>query len=78
MKRSRSVLLLLAAFALVLAACGGGETPEAAPAEPIKIGELHDMTKTFTPWGVQVRDGMALAAKEINEAGGVNGCMIEI
>jgi ABC-type branched-subunit amino acid transport system substrate-binding protein len=102
MKRWRSVLPLLAAFALVLAGCAGGETPEAtqeaapapteaAPAateapqpteaaslEPIKIGELHDMTATFTAWGVQVRDGMALAAKEINDAGGVNGRQIEI
>jgi branched-chain amino acid transport system substrate-binding protein len=39
---------------------------------------LTDLTKTFTPWGLNVRDGMALAAKEINEAGGVNGRMIEI
>ncbi|MCJ7629084.1 MAG: ABC transporter substrate-binding protein [Longimicrobiales bacterium] len=104
MKRRRSVfLLLLAAFALVLAGCGGFAGPfeatkesvpeptepapaateapeptEPAPSEPIKIGQLCDMTSTFTPWGVQVRDGMALAAKEINEAGGVNGRMIEI
>lgn len=53
-------------------------TEPAAPAEPIKIGQLSDLTSTFTPWGVQIRDGMALAAKEINEAGGVNGRMIEI
>ena len=39
---------------------------------------LTDLSKTFTPWGVNVRDGMALAAKEINDAGGVNGRMIEI
>src|SRR3970040_2351244 len=39
---------------------------------------LSDLTKTFTPWGVQVRDGMLLAAQEINDAGGVNGRMIEI
>jgi branched-chain amino acid transport system substrate-binding protein len=119
MKRWRSALLpLLAALALVVTACAGGATPEAAkeaapaateapapteaapaateapaptepapaateaeePAssEPVKIGMLTDLTKTFTPWGVNVRDGMALAAKEINEAGGVNGRMIEI
>ncbi len=103
MKRWRFIFLpLLAALALVVTACAGGATPEAAkeavpevteaapaateapvptePAssEPIKIGMLTDLTKTFTPWGVNVRDGMALAAKEINEAGGVNGRMIEI
>lgn len=54
------------------------EAPTAAAAGPIKIGQLSDMTSTFTPWGLNVRDGMALAAKEINDAGGVNGRMIEI
>ena len=54
------------------------EPTEPPPAEPIRIGMLTDLTSTFTPWGVQVRDGMALAAQEINEAGGVNGRMIEI
>jgi branched-chain amino acid transport system substrate-binding protein len=106
MKRLKPVLLLLllAAFALVLTACGGEEEPEAteAPAaepteaaseateepeepaeepadlEPIKIGQLSDLTSTFTPWGLNVRDGMALAAQEINDAGGVDGRMIEI
>jgi branched-chain amino acid transport system substrate-binding protein len=52
-------------------------TEAPASSEPIKIGMLTDLTG-FTPWGVQVRDGMALAAQEINEAGGVNGRMIEI
>lgn len=76
-KRSRFVFLtLLATLALILGACGGGDTPEST--EPIKIGRLGDLSSTFTPWGVQVRDGMALAAKEINEAGGVDGRMIEI
>jgi branched-chain amino acid transport system substrate-binding protein len=105
MKPRRIVFLLFcAAFALLLAACGGDETPEAteeaaqepteaaaeatdAPEEPteepvemepIKIGQLSDLTSTFTPWGLNVRDGMALAAQEINEAGGVDGRMIEI
>lgn len=80
-------LSLLIALALVLTACpaaapadsmGGGDGGDAGSAETIKIGQLSDMTKTFTPWGVQVRDGMGLAAKEINEAGGVDGRMIEI
>ncbi len=101
MKRWRSLFLpSLAAFALVLAACAGTDTPEAteeaapeatteaateapeptepAPSEPIKIGMLTDLTSTFAPWGVQVRDGMLMAAEEINAAGGVNGRMIEI
>ncbi len=52
--------------------------PTATAGAPIKIGMLTDLSSTFTPWGVNVRDGMALAAKEINDAGGVNGRMIQI
>ena len=53
------------------------ETTEAASGEPIRIGLLSDLTG-FTPWAVQARDGMLLAAEEINAAGGVGGQMIEI
>ncbi|MGB7859155.1 MAG: ABC transporter substrate-binding protein [Acidimicrobiia bacterium] len=105
-KRYRSALLpLLAALALVAAACSPSDstdtteaaapdtteaaapdtteaaapdTTEAENMEPIKIGMLTDLTSTFTPWGVNVRDGMLLAAEEINAAGGVDGRMIEI
>ena len=86
-------LPLLVLAALFLGACAAPATAEPteemvetdAPEpteemvqEPIKIGQLSDLTSTFTAWGVQVRDGMALAASEINAAGGVNGRMIEI
>ena len=54
------------------------DTTDPAPAEPIKIGMLTDLTSTFAPWGVHVRDGMLMAAEEINAAGGVDGRMIEI
>jgi branched-chain amino acid transport system substrate-binding protein len=91
----------LAVLALVVAACGDGETTETTtaaapdttaaapdtttaaptttvPQEPIKIGMLTDTSGPFTPWGIQTRDGMLLAAEEINAAGGVDGRMIEI
>ncbi|HUF40265.1 MAG TPA: ABC transporter substrate-binding protein [Anaerolineales bacterium] len=74
-------LPLLVLSTRCLAGCATSATPEitdATPSEPIKIGQLSDLTSTFTPWGLQVRDGMALAAMEINAAGGVDGRMIEI
>jgi branched-chain amino acid transport system substrate-binding protein len=52
-------------------------TTEAVSTEPVRIGILTDLT-VFTPWAVNVRDGMLLAAQEINDAGGVNGRMIEL
>lgn len=57
---------------------GTTETTQAADGEPIRIGTLTDLTGNFTPWGLQVRDGMQLAVDQINEAGGVGGRMLEL
>lgn len=65
---SRRWLLALAAFALA----------GAAHAQPIKIAFLSSLSGPFTPWGIQVRDGMKLAIAEINAAGGVKGRPIEL
>jgi branched-chain amino acid transport system substrate-binding protein len=51
---------------------------EAPSGEPIIIGALTSLTGPFTPWGVQVRDGMQLAVDEINAAGGVGGRPLEL
>jgi branched-chain amino acid transport system substrate-binding protein len=70
---------LLLAVALLLAACGGGQTgTKAGSGEPIRIGTLTSLTGNFTPWGIQVRDGMQLAVNEINQAGGVDGRKLEL
>ena len=64
----RWILGLAAAFALM----------GAAHAQPIKIAFLSSLSGPFTPWGIQVRDGMKLAIAEINAAGGVNGRPMEL
>ena len=51
---------------------------EAPSGEPIIIGTLTSLTGPFTPWGLQVRDGMQLAVDEINAAGGVDGRPLEL
>jgi branched-chain amino acid transport system substrate-binding protein len=68
------IFLILLVIALIVPA----STSVVAQEDTIKIGMLADLTSTFTPWGVNVRDGMLLAAQEINEAGGVDGRMVEI
>ena len=57
-----------------------GEAPAVEPvsSEPILIGNLTSFTGPFTPWGIQVRDGMQMAVEEINAAGGVGGRMLEL
>jgi branched-chain amino acid transport system substrate-binding protein len=53
------------------------DTTAAPSGEAIRIGILTDITG-FTPWAVNARDGMMLAAEEINAAGGIDGRMIEM
>ena len=65
--------------ALLLAACGDGDEGGGQEGgEPIRIGALTSLTGNFTPWGVQVRDGMQLAVNEINASGGVDGRRLEL
>jgi branched-chain amino acid transport system substrate-binding protein len=74
-KRFRLIAALGAAAMLAAlsgsSAYGGASGP--AQGNPIKIGVLTPLTGPFTPWGIQVRAGAALAVNEINRAGGVKG-----
>jgi branched-chain amino acid transport system substrate-binding protein len=78
-----------AVLALVAGACGDDDDDAEAPAdtgeqgeepsgEPITIGVVTSLTGPFTPWGLQVRDGMQLAVDEINADGGVDGQPLEL
>ena len=60
----------------ILAACLALAGP--AHAQPIKIAFLSSLSGPFTPWGINVRDGMKLAVAEINAAGGVGGRPLEL
>jgi branched-chain amino acid transport system substrate-binding protein len=50
----------------------------ATAADPIKIGVNGPFTGGSSSMGVSMRDGVRLAAKEINDAGGVMGRKIEL
>jgi branched-chain amino acid transport system substrate-binding protein len=91
MSRGMSKIIGAAAvLALVAGACGDDDDDDAgAPAdtaeegeepsgEPITIGVVTTLTGPFTPWGLQVRDGMQLAVDEINADGGVDGRPLEL
>jgi len=84
------VSLGLAAVMMVsLTACGGGsststtaateaETTAAESAGIFKIGVVGPFTGPAAAYGVAVKNGSELAAKEINAAGGIGGAMIEL
>jgi branched-chain amino acid transport system substrate-binding protein len=91
MSRGMSRIIGAAAvLALVAGACGDDDDDDAgAPAEtteageepsgdPITIGVVTSLNGPFTPWGLQVRDGMQLAVDEINADGGVDGRPLEL
>ncbi len=93
MKKRFLSLGLAVMMAASLTACGGSEPAEtevaqteaaaeggeeAAPAgDTFKIGGIGPITGPAAAYGIAVQNGMELAIKEINEAGGINGAQIE-
>jgi branched-chain amino acid transport system substrate-binding protein len=81
------VLSLLVVMSLLLAACAvpAGEMPaeeaaagEAPAGEPIKIGALYGVTGGMSSIDGPGLNGFKLAARQINEAGGINGRPVEV
>ena len=61
--------------ALMLSAFAGGAFAQGAP---IKIGVVTPLSGTYAPIGQQVKMGIELATKEVNDAGGIMGRKIEL
>ncbi|MBR3458681.1 MAG: ABC transporter substrate-binding protein [Selenomonadaceae bacterium] len=59
----------------VFAGCGGGNE---AKSDEIKIGANFEMTGNVANYGNATLEGLKLAVKEANEAGGVNGKKISL
>ena len=81
MKKKVVAMFLAAVMALSLVACGSksdnGGSGDASGAETIKLGGVGPLTGGYANYGLSVQHGAELAVKEINEAGGINGMMIE-
>ncbi len=67
-------MVLLRALAIVLFAAG----PLAQAAEPIRIGVSGPFTGGSSPMGISMRDGIRVAAAEINAAGGLLGRPVQL
>jgi branched-chain amino acid transport system substrate-binding protein len=80
MKRLCLVCWLVAA--LLVAACGssggGGGTGSSYSGKTIKLGAILSITGAGSVYGPQSWNGMALAVKQINSSGGVNGAQIAL
>jgi branched-chain amino acid transport system substrate-binding protein len=68
-------------FAVLLAGAVAGALPAldeaSAQAKPIRIGEINSYSGVATVYTFPYKEGLALAAKEINDAGGVLGRPLE-
>src|SRR6266702_4903998 len=80
MRRVRLASILVAV--VVAGACGstggGGTAGNSYAGKTIKLGAVLSITGAGGVYGPQSRDGMKLAAKQINASGGVNGAMLEL
>ena len=68
----------VAAFAIGVSACGSNDSGGGSGNGPIKIGVDVSLTGPVAFAGVQEAGGMKLAAKVINDAGGVLGRQVEL
>lgn len=68
------ITTLLAGFACERRGGGGGGDETG----PIRVGYYGDLTGRTSNFGVSTKNGVMMAADEINKAGGINGRQIEI
>ncbi len=71
---ARSILSLGAGAAALLALAAAGPRND----DVIKVGHFASLTGSEATFGVSTDNGIKLAVKEINEAGGINGKKIEV
>lgn len=79
------VAAILASVAISGAACkkkapvdGDASTSAATVSDVIKIGEVGSMTGSEATFGTSTHNGIELAVKKLNDAGGIKGKKIEI
>ena len=76
MKKLFTVLCLVLAVSLGLSAIAPAE--EGVTDKEIVLGSIQDLSGPLAGWGTQAKNGLAMRAREINEAGGINGRKIKL
>ncbi len=71
----RFALGVIAALAVIAAACSGGDAADQAA--PFRIGVMESLTGPGETYGTVASQAKQMAADEINAGGGINGRMLE-
>jgi branched-chain amino acid transport system substrate-binding protein len=78
MKRTLILLFLLVTFLMSFACERKGGRGVGSETGPIVVGYYGDLTGRTSNFGVSTKNGVMMAADEINKAGGINGRQITI
>ena len=76
--RHKAILLILALFAICTTALNPGTASPSQGQQALRIGLLLDFSGDLAEWGPPLQNAANLAAKNINDAGGVLGQPIQI
>ena len=74
-KRTIGIVLVIVIIIAIIAIFGKHSPSQSGP---IKIGYVGSLTGDLQPWGEEQRNAVALAVKEINAQGGINGRLVDM
>ena len=78
MKKFLSLALVAAMMVSSFAGCSSSNKPSSTDEKVFFIGGSGPLTGDYATYGTSVKKGAELAAKEINENGGVNGYTVKV
>ncbi len=79
MRRPTLAVALVAASALIIAACGSSSSGSASySGKTIKLGAVISLTGGGGVYGPQQKNGIELAVETVNKNGGINGAQISV
>jgi branched-chain amino acid transport system substrate-binding protein len=79
-KTTKTILWIIVAIIILIGIWYGASRKPTAPTtkEPIKIGFIGPLSGDAASYGIPIKNAIALAVEEINNAGGINGRKIEV
>jgi branched-chain amino acid transport system substrate-binding protein len=79
--RRAAAIALASVLVISLTACGSGGDDKASTTtgtEPYKVGAILSLTGTYAGLGAPEKNAIELEVKTINDAGGINGRLLEV